>query len=305
MQDTDTSILIVDDSKFNCVMIDKALKEAGYTNVRTTRSAKEGLSIMSERPVDILVSDWVMPEMDGIELMKNVREFDETHHHYTYILLLTSREGIDPMIEAFDQGVDDFLQKPPHKFELLARIYAARRISSLHNNLLHSSRALNRMNESLRGKIHTDFLTGFSNVDFFRSRLSELLKSAESRDGVLCLASMRLLNFQEVTQSVSQRVKDEVTISLARRLKQTVRPTDEIARVADNEYLISMYHYDRKKFHRYSLKRVSNAINLRPISTSAGFINIKALIRISCSDELPVDAKADDLILTCREKFNE
>lgn len=303
MQDN-ISILIVDDSKFNCAMIERTLYDGGYNQVRTARSAKEALHMIQDQAADVLIADWMMPEMDGLELTDQIRQYDEENNHYTYILLLTAKEGVEPLIEAFDRGVDDYLTKPPNKFELLSRIYAAIRISGLQNSLLESTRALTRMNQTLKGKMQTDPMTGFSNRATIERRITSLQKAAETREGMLCLAIMKIMNYQEHVQKVSRRVSDEMTISLARRLQRAVRPSDEIARISDSDYLIVMYHPDRKTFQRYSLQRISNAINLRPISTSAGFLQVKATIKVICSDEAR-QCSASEMIDRVYVKFDE
>jgi len=304
MQD-DISILMVDDSKLNCAMIERTLHEGGYHNVRTARSAHNALEMMQQQPADILITDWMMPEMDGLELTDKIREHDEARHHYTYILLLTGKEGIEPLIEAFKRGADDYLTKPPNKFELLARTYAASRISGLQNTLLESSKVLTRMNQALKGKMQTDPISGFSNLSTISKRINNLLKAAESRGGVLCLAYLRITNYAELTAEVSQRVKDEITISISRRLQHTARPSDEIARISEHDYLIVMYHSNKKTFQRYSLQRISNVLNLRPMSTSAGFMNLKAKIKVACTDNIPAQCTAQELIEQAEEKFNE
>ncbi|MBT5230584.1 MAG: response regulator [Methylococcales bacterium] len=298
------SILIVDDSKFNCAMIERTLQDGGYSAVRTARSAKDALKMMSEQVADVLIADWMMPEMDGLELTDEIRQFDEENNHYTYILLLTAKDGVEPLIEAFDRGVDDYLTKPPNKFELLSRIYAATRISGLQNSLLESTKALSRMNQALKGKMQTDPMTGFSNQKAIEKRITSLQKAAQTREGVLCLALLRVMDFDQKTAKTSRRVKDEITISLSRRLQRTVRPSDEIARVGDHEYLIVMYNPDRKNFQRFSLQRISNAINLRPISTSAGFIQIKAAIKVICTNDTR-GSSANEMITLLHDKFDE
>lgn len=298
------SILIVDDSKFNCAMIERTLQDGGYHSIRTARSAKEALEMMSDQVADVLIADWMMPEMDGLELTDAIRQFDEENNHYTYILLLTAKDGVEPLIEAFDRGVDDYLTKPPNKFELLSRIYAALRISGLQNSLLESTRALMRMNQALKGKVQTDPMTGFSNRPTIEKRITSLLKAAETREGVLCLGLLRVTNASEHTANASKRVKDEMTISLARRLQRTIRPSDEIARISEFDYLIVMYHPERKNFQRFSLQRISNAINLRPISTSAGFLPIHASIKLICTNDIR-NCSAKEMIDQVSQKFDE
>src|SRR3990167_2668593 len=85
MARTGTSILIVDDARFSSAVVNKALATAGYTDVRAVTSAQAGLKALEERPASIVIADWLMPEMDGLELTRQIRQLDEASNRYTYV----------------------------------------------------------------------------------------------------------------------------------------------------------------------------------------------------------------------------
>ena len=122
MPNVDLPIMIVDDAKFSGAVIGRTLKNAGFKDLRTTSSAKQALSMLESRPVSVLLADWLMPEMDGLELASKVRQLDEATNHFTYIILLTAKEGDQALYQAFDQGVDDFINKSVMNQQLLPRI---------------------------------------------------------------------------------------------------------------------------------------------------------------------------------------
>ena len=136
------SILVVDDARFTCEMIRRTLRAAGYMDLRVTSSAREGLAMFREREADIVLADWLMPELDGLALTQRVRELDRQNGRYTYVILLTAKEGTASLTEAFASGVDDFISKSPDHQELLARIDAASRIVTLHGQLREANRRL-------------------------------------------------------------------------------------------------------------------------------------------------------------------
>ncbi|HET8730837.1 MAG TPA: response regulator, partial [Moraxellaceae bacterium] len=119
MPNIDTSILVVDDTKFSSAMVNRVIARAGYQDVRHAHSAATALQMLEERPARILVADWLMPEMDGLELTQRVRQLDEAGNHFTYVILLTAREGVEALAEAFEQGVDDFVNKSNMQDQLL------------------------------------------------------------------------------------------------------------------------------------------------------------------------------------------
>ncbi|WP_134612310.1 response regulator, partial [Pseudomonas aeruginosa] len=136
MPNPDLSILVVDDAKFSSAMIGRALSQAGYQDIRFASSASEALQQLEQRPVSVLLADWLMPEMDGLELTARVRQLDESINHYTYIVLLTGKEGENVLGEAFDRGVDDFVSKAAMNEQLVPRIYAADRLCNTLQRLL-------------------------------------------------------------------------------------------------------------------------------------------------------------------------
>ncbi|HHG4346774.1 TPA: PleD family two-component system response regulator [Pseudomonas aeruginosa] len=126
MPNPDLSILVVDDAKFSSAMIGRALSQAGYQDIRFASSASEALQQLEQRPVSVLLADWLMPEMDGLELTARVRQLDESINHYTYIVLLTGKEGENVLGEAFHRelllGVARRLQQLVRPLDVLVRL---------------------------------------------------------------------------------------------------------------------------------------------------------------------------------------
>ena len=111
MPNLDLPILVVDDAKFSSMVVGRTLRNAGYRDIRIANNAPAALKLMEQRPVSVLIADWLMPEMDGLQLTDQVRQQDEQNNHYTYVILLTARESVEALSEAFDRGVDDFIYK--------------------------------------------------------------------------------------------------------------------------------------------------------------------------------------------------
>ena len=104
----DIPILVVDDAKFSSTIIAKSLRSGGFNNVRFTNNPLQALRSLEKRPAQILIADWLMPNMDGLELTRRVKKLDETSEHFTYVMLLTARDDFEAMNHEFDEGVDDF-----------------------------------------------------------------------------------------------------------------------------------------------------------------------------------------------------
>lgn len=122
------SILVVDDDPIVVAMVAVNLRKAGY-DVLTASDGTEALELIERNRVGIVISDWDMPSMDGLELCRRVRE--RTGEGYTYIVLLTSHGKAEQRLQGLAAGADDFLTKPFDPRELLERVRVAKRILQL------------------------------------------------------------------------------------------------------------------------------------------------------------------------------
>jgi putative two-component system response regulator len=121
-------VLIVDDDEIAVMVLRDALTRAGYA-VDTARNGREGLEILRNGPCRLIVSDWDMPEMNGIELCRAVRSQDM--FGYVYFILLTSKNTREERVLGLTAGADDFIAKPFDPPELVARIGAGERVLSM------------------------------------------------------------------------------------------------------------------------------------------------------------------------------
>jgi diguanylate cyclase (GGDEF)-like protein len=305
----DVEIIIVDDMQFSRVVVQAALKKAGFINIRVASSALQALRMMEEKHADVVLADWVMPEMDGLQLTDTLRQRDEERGEYTGIILFTAQEGIEPLVEAFNRGVDDYICKPPNPHELAARVNAAARIASLQNDLLETSKQLEETIRHLEDMALTDPLTGAGNRRLLSRQLEQHLLDATSRHGGVCFVMLDIDHFKKINDTYGHDVGDEILIGLTRRVRRTVRPTDLVARMGGEEFGIIMHYTNPENYKTNSLERLLSSINSRPFKTSAGDLNITTSIGvcfysgegqqpsvqnlIKCADEKLYQAKAN------------
>lgn len=287
------SILVVDDAKFSSAMIGRALSQAGYQDVRFATSAAEALRQLEERPASVLLADWLMPEMDGLELTGRVRQLDETADHYTYVILLTGKEGDNVLVEAFDRGVDDFVSKATMNEQLVPRVYAADRLCNTLHRLLNENRMLTLNIASLEQRNLVDPLTGLGNPRYLQQRLQESLRQVESRGGAVCYLLIGLQEASSLRQQYGNGFYNELLHGVARRLQQLVRPLDVLARIDDNHFALITLIDDLQECSPSSFKRLHEGLNLKAFKTSEGFISLKAGIALVGLDakSLPIEAQ--------------
>lgn len=125
-------ILIAEDEKISKRILDITLAKAGH-DVVAVEDGLQALELIQKEVPDMLITDWMMPELDGVELCRRVRAFNLSN--YVYIILLTALTQKENIIEGLDAGADDYITKPFERTELLARVRAGERVIQLEKSL--------------------------------------------------------------------------------------------------------------------------------------------------------------------------
>ena len=276
MPNLDLPILVVDDAKFSSMVVGRTLRNAGYRDVRIANNAPAALAMMEQRPVSVLIADWLMPEMDGLQLTDQVRQQDEQNNHYTYVILLTARESVEALSEAFDRGVDDFIYKSDMTKQLIPRVFAADRIADRQNTLLRANTLLIENNRELEATNIIDLETGLCNAKYARGRLDKTLRHAEARGGSSAYVLCGIRNWQELKRKHPPTVMSELAVGIARRLSSLIRPIDALCRVGDNQFAIVAYFPNSDHCTTTAFRRVFDGINHKALKTTAGYISVEA-----------------------------
>jgi sigma-B regulation protein RsbU (phosphoserine phosphatase) len=125
-------ILIVDDEPFNLDLLEQELDEQNYTIER----ANDGAEALDKVPVfqpDLILLDYMMPKMNGLEVLRRLRE--DALYKRIPVILLTAKATQEDKVRGLDAGADDYVIKPFDSFELLARVRAMMRIKQMHDTL--------------------------------------------------------------------------------------------------------------------------------------------------------------------------
>jgi len=171
-------IIIAEDNPASLKLMEKILAKQGE-DIFCAKDGKEAIKLIQKTGARLILSDWLMPNMDGLSLCQAIRKSD--FHGYVYIILLTSKSEIEDTLSAFDAGADDYIVKPFNPKELLARIKVGKRTieledkyKNLHVQLLQSEKmaAVGQLSAGIAHEINNP-------VGFVSSNLKTLLDYAK------------------------------------------------------------------------------------------------------------------------------
>lgn len=235
-------LLLVDDDPMMLARLSKQLAAAG-NRVAVCRNGESALKHVIEHNPQLVITDWRMKPMDGLALCKALRA--SAFGKNIYLIMLTSTEDEDALVEAFDAGIDDYVTKPISLRVLLARLRAGRRIITLQNELEKESRDIQRYtaelavaNRRLKSMANTDVLTGLPNRRYALNRLEQESATALRANQPLSVLMLDLDYFKSVNDTLGHDVGDQVLIHTASLVRATARTNDIVCRLGGEEFLI-------------------------------------------------------------------
>jgi len=220
-------VLVAEDQATSRLFLSRLLDHLGH-EVTAAFDGDEAWRIASTNRFPVIISDWVMPGLDGPELCRRIR--GQEGKPYTYLILLTSKHSKEDRLEGLRAGADDFLIKPPDAEELAVRLEIARRILAVQDEL-------ERRNALLAELAHSDELTGVKNRRWFREAL-DVQFEASRRRGPLSLVILDVDRFKSFNDTFGHPAGDEVLKAVAASLRDGVRQSDEVARIGGEEFAI-------------------------------------------------------------------
>lgn len=235
MEPINPTILIIDDDALSLEIAVAALRHMEPTwNIVGFEEPHAALEAAWELRGCVVVTDWTMPSMDGIEIAKRLRQREEDVGHVYHVLLVTARTSIEDMEKAFEHS-NDFLVKPYDPRELRARIRAGIRLLGRQSRLLAD-------NANLTAQAETDPLTGLRNR---RSALDLALKEFDRyrrRRHPVSALMIDIDHFKSVNDDHGHAAGDAVLQEVAKALASGLRPYDTLARWGGEEFLVLSPH---------------------------------------------------------------
>jgi two-component system cell cycle response regulator len=268
-------ILIADDEAMSRRLLQKTLERAGYEVIAVENGRQAADQLCGKDGPRLALLDWVMPELDGPGVCREVRQRKE--QSYVYMVLLTSKEAKEDVVAGLESGADDYLIKPFDAAELKARMRTGLRILDLEDRLVEAR-------EEMRFKASHDALTTLWNRGVILELLGRELSRSHRENATTVLILCDIDYFKGVNDTLGHLVGDEVLRETAKRLLASVRSYDFVGRYGGEEFLVVLNNCD-PAFAFARAEEIRNTIAQRPVQTSTGPLPVTMSLGLLLSHE--------------------
>jgi putative two-component system response regulator len=235
-------ILVAEDNPGQLEFVTEFLASAGH-ELLVASDGLQALRLFNEQSPRVVISDWKMPGIDGLELCRRIRAAQ--NGKYAHFMMLTVHTERERMLEAFEAGVDDYVTKPFDHRELLGRVRAGLRAATLHDELARKNEGshqlnaqLGKLNETLLKAATMDDLTGLPNRRQTLMRLEEQMALAERYAGSLAVAMADIDHFKEINDTLGHDAGDVILKEIGQIIRSSVRGADSVGRIGGEEFLL-------------------------------------------------------------------
>ena len=263
-------VLVVDDSPVYHKLVSDALYYQPYSILRAN-SGKEALELFAKHAPPIVITDWMMPDLNGPDLCKRIRS--ESQNGYTYVILLTSMSDNESLLKGLEAGADEFLTKPFDAAELQARLGVGRRIVQLHGQI-------DSKNKQIEESSRIDSVTGLPNHRAIQEWATWQIKAAAQNGFPAWLVLADVDSFGEINEKLGREAGDTVLREFAEIVRDASRPADMCGRVGDDELVCVMTHASKANIaatiERYRIRFSEHEFRFdgKIVTTTASFAAI-------------------------------
>jgi two-component system cell cycle response regulator len=260
-------ILIAEDDSTSRITLLAIVSEWGYEPI----PAADGAQVLSLMQADdaprLLLLDWKIPEVNGLDLCKKIREEDSSNP--PYIILLTRRSDTEDVVTGLKAGANDYMSKPFDNAELKARLEVGKRMLGLHDEL-------NRAKEAMAFQANFDELTELMNRRAVMKAMVNEIERSKRNSQPLYICMCDIDHFKKINDTHGHLAGDAVLKEIAQRFNNSLRPYDLCGRYGGEEFLIIL---NSKEHHIHDVfERIRQAISDEPFIYEETALNIT----ISC-----------------------
>lgn len=228
-------VLVVDDSPVARKLVERALPPNRFS-ISFAKTGQEALDFFAKHHPSLVITDWLMPDLSGVQLCQRIRA--DFPGCFAYIILLTGVSDKSKIVSGLQAGADEYLTKPFHPDELLARVEVGLRIVGLHQDI----EAKNRLFQQLA---LTDELTGLPNRRAIEQWGKQELSGASRHNFPFSVVVVDIDQFKSVNDTYGHSAGDAVLKKFAEILKANIRHSDLCGRMGGDEFLVTLTYADR------------------------------------------------------------
>jgi two-component system, cell cycle response regulator len=288
-------VLVAEDDAMFRRILQSWLENWGYRVTLAEDGAQAWKILQQDLPPQVLIFDWMMPAMNGLELCRKVRDRNQTP--YQYVLLATARDAKQDLVRGLEAGADDYLTKPFEKNELKARLRACNRILTLQDDQI-------RAHEQLRYQATHDSLTGVWNRAEILETLRRELDRAARSNTATGLLMVDVDHFKRINDTYGHLTGDAVLKEVTQRITKAVRGYDSVGRYGGEEFVVVLPGYSRDQID-HGAERVRAAVDNGPIIVGEEkvpvTISIGAAVTLGSISDKEVLAAADTALYRAKE----
>lgn len=263
-------ILIAEDDVTFRLVLAGILEKNGHEVVETANGAEAWQVMQQDDAPRLAILDWLMPEMDGLEVCRRVRASQTDQ--VPYLIMLTSKGEKENIIEGLAAGADDYLSKPFNAGELSARVNVGLRMIEMQNKLLTAMKAV-------AYEASHDPLTGIYNRRSISEILTKEIAREERQQAGLAVGICDIDHFKRINDTYGHQVGDEVLCGVVGHLEGSLRKYDSLGRIGGEEFLVITPGISAANAQAL-FERLRAALAETPIPTSAGNISITISIGV-------------------------
>jgi len=235
-------ILVAEDDPVSRRLLEVTLSKWGYEVVTCADGQAAWDALKAPDAPQLVILDWMMPRLDGLQVCKNVRNPDERPAEpYVYIILLTAKSQKTDMVTGLEAGADDYLTKPFDAQELRMRLRAGRRILDLLDELVQAREI---MREQARKDSLTQLCTRATVLELLKHELDRSQRHSLDSDAPVSVVLADLDHFKHINDTYGHLAGDAVLREAARRMREAIRPYDSIGRYGGEEFLLVLSNCD-------------------------------------------------------------
>lgn len=230
-------VIVVDDHDASRTGLEKIVRALGH-HCRAAADGRKALEMHIERPAEVIISDWMMPNMDGAELCRRVRELASPDDAYTYFIFLTALGDRDHALAGIAEGADEYLPKPVDTDLLGARLLSAERVTRLHRELASRADRHKKDSKASFELARTDALTRTWNRLRFEEDFPKLAARVARHGHGYALALVDIDHFKAYNDTFGHVAGDDALRRVALGMAQGLRTSDVIYRYGGEEFAV-------------------------------------------------------------------